>query len=110
MKVNNTTVPVFFEFKTPLSPLTRLLSRKEFMYRNASQPLKLVNQFLELSKIEEGKVKLNLIYGNVSAFLKEQAYSFGESAKTKRIAYDVRENNETKGILMLIKCRRSSII
>jgi signal transduction histidine kinase/DNA-binding response OmpR family regulator len=70
------------EFRTPLTliigPLEVLLSRMEneknkveyeMMLRQANRLLVLVNQFLELSKLQKGQQQLNLVEDNLSLFV-----------------------------------------
>ena len=71
------------DVRTPLtliiSPLEKLLqgnivppqikNELELMFRNSHLLLDVVNQLLDLRRIEKGKVKLNLSYGNLSEFI-----------------------------------------
>jgi signal transduction histidine kinase/ligand-binding sensor domain-containing protein/CheY-like chemotaxis protein/AraC-like DNA-binding protein len=85
------------EFRTPLTVilgLTELLKeqvREEFqtglslIHRNGHQLLNLVNQMLDLSKLESGSVKLNMIQGNVIQYLRYLTESFHSMADKKGI-------------------------
>ncbi len=90
------------EFRTPLtliiSPLEQLLNgtfngdvRKYYgiMHRNGRRLLQLVNQLLDLSKLESGKMKLETEAGDLSAFVRAIAYSFESLAVRKFIDYRV---------------------
>lgn len=73
------------EFRTPLSlifsPLDKSLrefanidkeklhSRLKLMYRNTLRLLRLINEFLDISKIEAGLLKLNVGKGNISNYI-----------------------------------------
>jgi len=91
------------EFRTPLTlimgPLEQLLSgdgdskaggqkqQKEFnlMYRNSRRLLSLINQLLELSKFDSGKMKLNASRQNIVPLLKGIVTSFESiAAKNKQ--------------------------
>ncbi len=90
------------EFRTPLtliiSPLEQLLNgtfkgdvRKYYgiMHRNGRRLLQLVNQLLDLSKLESGKMKLETEEGDIAAFVRAIAYSFESLAVRKLIDYRV---------------------
>lgn len=77
------------EFRTPLTlimgPLEQMLSKKtgkdelkrlNMMLRNSQRLLGLINQLLELSKLDSGKVKLHASQQNIIPFLKGIAASF----------------------------------
>lgn len=90
------------EFRTPLtliiSPLEQLLNgtfkgdvRKYYgiMHRNGRRLLQLVNQLLDLSKLESGKMKLETEAGDLTAFVRAIAYSFESLAVRKLVDYRV---------------------
>ncbi len=77
------------EFRTPLTlimgPLEQMLSKSRskeqkkklnLMLRNSQRLLNLINQLLDLSKFDSGKVKLNAFRRNIIPFLKGIAASF----------------------------------
>ncbi len=87
------------EFRTPLTiilgsldKLTREMGEtsdiKEYtiMKRNASRLLQLINQLLELSRIESGSVKLNAVESDIVRFLKRITASFSSLANQKKLA------------------------
>jgi signal transduction histidine kinase/DNA-binding response OmpR family regulator len=92
------------EFRTPLtlilSPLEKLLSAPagqapprtlyQTMHRNASRLLTLVNQLLDLSKLEAGKMKPEYKEGDLVQFLKRTVFSFSSLAERKYIGFEVR--------------------
>lgn len=89
------------EFRTPLTlisgPAERQLSKaviskedKEdfsLILRNSKRLLNLVNQLLDLSKLESNKLKLNVSKGNLSRFLKELVSAFQHKALDKNIKF-----------------------
>ena len=77
------------EFRTPLTlimgPLEQMLSTGHYkeeakkltlMLRNSQRLLGLINQLLELSKFESGKMKLRAVRHNIIPFLKGIVNSF----------------------------------
>jgi signal transduction histidine kinase/DNA-binding response OmpR family regulator len=88
------------EFRTPLTlllgPLEELLEdpdRKEkemirMMHRNASRLLLLDNQLLDLSKLESGKLKLEVEKSDIISAVKGMVMSFQSLAEKKRIAFN----------------------
>jgi signal transduction histidine kinase/DNA-binding response OmpR family regulator len=92
------------EFRTPLTliigPLEALLSDKtltkdermtfERMNRNANRLLRMINQLMDLRKIENSKMDLQIGKYNLVAFLNEIKESFNELAKQKNIDFSFR--------------------
>src|SRR4030042_344727 len=91
------------EFRTPLSlimsPLEEMLlkdnleekerSIMEMMYRNAIRLLALINQMLDLSKIDAGRLKIELIEYDIWKVLRMIARGFAPLAERKKINYSV---------------------
>ncbi|MFY0599841.1 MAG: response regulator [Cyclobacteriaceae bacterium] len=90
------------EFRSPLTlilgPLKGLRddassdsSKEQFslMIRNAESLLSLINQLLELSKLESGKMKLEAAKDDVVNFLKPIVKSFSSIANKKYISYSI---------------------
>ena len=88
------------EFRTPLTlilgPLNKLLNGTfqgdpqtffHLMYRNAGRLLQLINQLLDLSKLEAGKMNLNLSTGDIMAFFRVVAGNFESFAESKNIRF-----------------------
>lgn len=86
------------EFRTPLTiilgSLDKLKSKMgsnsdskelDVMKRNSSRLLQLINQLLELSRIESGNVKLNAAESDLVKFLKRITASFSSLANQKNI-------------------------
>jgi signal transduction histidine kinase/ligand-binding sensor domain-containing protein/DNA-binding response OmpR family regulator len=88
------------EFRTPLtliiSPLEKYLSenkdiptiqrkRTETIYRNAQQLQKLINQLLDLSKLEAGKLSPSITQNDIVEFLEQITESFRGLAEQKNI-------------------------
>jgi signal transduction histidine kinase/DNA-binding response OmpR family regulator len=89
------------ELKTPLTlilnPIENLLSHEKntekldiinIVNRNAKRLLNLVNQLLDLRKIEENELKLTLAEGNFVSFAKEIFDSFKYLSERKHISLD----------------------
>ncbi|WP_378182279.1 two-component regulator propeller domain-containing protein [Aquimarina sp. SS2-1] len=99
------------EFRTPLTVILginntlkeRLASNKcsqylehcEMIRRNGKNMLQLVNQMLDLAKLEEGKLKLHLQQGNIAEFCRYIVSSYSSLAESKNISiafYTEQEN------------------
>lgn len=91
------------EFRTPLSliisPLKELLARNgnnghsdakylKVMYRNSQRLLNLINQLLEISKLEAGDMKLNAEEADLVKFLRPVFEAFLSEADRKNIKYE----------------------
>ena len=90
------------EFRTPLmlilGPVEKLLSKvKEednqkqagLIKGNAKRLLTLINQLLDLSRLEAGKLKLKASFGNIAQFVKGLAMEFESIAERKDISLKV---------------------
>ena len=89
------------EFRTPLTlilgPLEKTLKEgrwgelweADVMHRNAKRLHRLIDQLLDLSKIESGNLKLKVTQGDVILFLKPLLSSFSSHAEQKGVGYDV---------------------
>ncbi|ELR69477.1 hypothetical protein C900_05009 [Fulvivirga imtechensis AK7] len=99
------------EFRTPLALILALLDKKmqgsdadqkdfEIMHRNARRLLQLINQLLDLSKLEAGNVRLAVRPMPVADFLKKITASFTSLAESRSIQYlvDIPQSEE-KGYL-----------
>jgi signal transduction histidine kinase/DNA-binding response OmpR family regulator len=86
------------EFRTPLTlilgPLDDMINKIEIpdirkqlkvLQRNAVRLLDLVNQLLDLSKIESGKLKLNITRSDIISMIKGVTMSFHSIAEQKNI-------------------------
>ncbi|KAA3619991.1 MAG: hybrid sensor histidine kinase/response regulator [Calditrichaeota bacterium] len=86
------------EFRTPLTlilgPLEDMLDRAKassdkknlgLMQRHARRVLQLINQLLDLSRLESGKLKLKASRGDLAAFIKGIVMSFASLAEQKKI-------------------------
>ena len=92
---------VSHEFRTPLSliqsPVEELLDdprrnekerrKLDMVQRNARRLLNLVNQLLDVSKLDGSKMKLELIEGDIMNHLKAIAGAYNSLAETKSINY-----------------------
>jgi len=89
------------EFRTPLTlvlgPLENRLPQKEqpklhelqIMHRNAKRLERLINQLLDLSRIESGKLQLQPQNGDIIAFLKALSSSFSSHAEQRDIEFQL---------------------
>ena len=93
------------EFRTPLTltigPLEDLLSGKrgavnaamqtdlDLALRNSRRQLRLVNQILDVAKLETGAMKLQVREADLNAFLRNLTLAFTPLAERKRITFDV---------------------
>ncbi len=95
------------EFRTPLTlilgPLEKLLSTNEnsslretyqTMYRNTQRLLTLINQLLDLSKLEAGKMKLEPSPTNLIQYLKRIVFSFTSLAESKKVLFRFQYPND----------------
>ncbi len=86
------------EFRTPLTLIlgqvesvmssnieTKEKGKLQVANRNARRLLSLINQLLDLSKLEAGSMKLNAEQHNIVSFLKSLFYSFESLAETQKI-------------------------
>ncbi|MCB9048903.1 MAG: response regulator [Lewinellaceae bacterium] len=85
------------EFRTPLTVIAGMATQvktnpeqwldkgMELIQRNSNQLLSLINQILDLRKLESGALKVNLVQGNIIAYLRYIADSFVPMAHSKGI-------------------------
>ncbi|MEL7251540.1 MAG: ATP-binding protein [Bacteroidota bacterium] len=85
------------EFRTPLTVILGMLDNikgyenvRGIIRRNGLSLLRMVNQLLDLSKIDAGSTKLELVHGDVVAYLKYLTESFDSMAATKKIQIQFR--------------------
>ncbi|MFN8257248.1 MAG: two-component regulator propeller domain-containing protein [Bacteroidales bacterium] len=97
---------VSHEFRTPLTliigPIDSLLESGNLsnqvksvlilMHRNANRLLRLVNQLLDLRKVEEGNLKLQAREINLNEFINEIVQSFEDLARRKGISFEFDNN------------------
>lgn len=95
------------EFRTPLmliiGPLTRLLEEKSLpaenekltmIHRNAQRLLRLMDQIMDISKIDAGRLTLELTKGDIIQFIRDIAHSFEYLADLKKIQFDCKADRE----------------
>ncbi len=85
------------EFRTPLTVISGMATQvrkdpnqwldkgMELIQRNSNQLLSLINQILDLRKLESGALKVHLVQGNIIPYLHYLADSFVPMAQTKGI-------------------------
>ncbi len=90
------------EFRTPLSliilPVEKLLQGNQFdtpthqtlglIHRSANQLLRLINQLLDLSKLEANSMTVSLLRGEVSEFVEQLVESFRQTADQKGVTLE----------------------
>ncbi|UWX55495.1 ATP-binding protein [Maribacter litopenaei] len=74
------------------------LSEKEFniVFRNSSRLQSLVNELLELSKLESGKTMLSLTKNDMVPFIKLMVFSFESMAERSGIDFEVKLNSDSE--------------
>jgi signal transduction histidine kinase/DNA-binding response OmpR family regulator len=96
------------ELRTPLTlildPIQQMLDDEQMqrpsartlklMERNVNKLLALINQLLDLSKLDSGKLKIELVQGDVIRHLRIIALSFTSLADKKNIHYSVKFPDE----------------
>lgn len=95
------------EFRTPLTliigPVKQLIDgikdqkvkdELNIVRKNANRLLRLVNQLLDISKLESGNLKLQTVYQNVVPLFKTLVLSFSSYAERKRIILKFTANEE----------------
>ncbi|KAA0990169.1 ATP-binding protein [Dyadobacter aurulentus] len=95
------------EFRTPLTlilgPAERILARTQdaesqsqlaLITRHAKRLLKMINELLDLSKLEAGKMELNNAPLEVVGLIKSIAYSFETLANQKQVSIHFSSNTE----------------
>jgi len=94
------------EFRTPLTlilgPIENILSRSDdetqkqasLVKRNASRLLVLINQLMDLSKLEAGKLELKASKSNIVSFIKGMTMSFESVAERKDITLKVKTTRD----------------
>lgn len=100
------------EFRTPLTlilgPLQEMKNKSSdpwwqeqfnLIQRNARRLLKLINQILDLSKLDSGKVQLQLTKNNIAGLTKALAFSFQSLLEHKEIDLDF--ESETDEIFLV---------
>ena len=66
------------------------------MNRHADRLLELVNQLLDLSRLDSGKMKLQIIRGDVLQVLKALSHAFDSMAERKQIHYHIHFPEQTQ--------------
>jgi len=97
------------EFRTPLSliagPIEKLMkenqaSKETHIYKviqkNANRLLQLINELMDFRKAESGILKLQVMPGNIPAFLEELSEEFSELAIQKNIQFSINEYSPQK--------------
>lgn len=79
------------EFRTPLTVIMGMAEEiedskiKRLIHRNSNNLLRLINQILDLSKLESGKLSLDLIQADIITYLQYLTESFLSAAEAKHI-------------------------
>jgi len=96
------------EFRTPLTlilgPLENVISKISSLdikqqlgtaYNNGKRLLILINQLLDLSKLEAGRMKLSATQNDIIPFIKGIFFSFESLARQKKIALQFKSDTES---------------
>jgi len=93
------------EFRTPLTVIMGMTdnikghqNEKNLISKNSKNLLHLVNELLDLSKLEAGEMKLHNIHANIIPYLKYLTESFHSMAKERQI--DLRFQSESEELVM----------
>ncbi len=98
------------EFRTPLTVILGItrqirkevkkttLPKLQLIQRNSQQLFELINQMLDLSKLESGYMRLNLIQGDIVAYINYLVGSFTSYAEQREI--DLLFSSDLKGLSM----------
>ncbi|MCB9315299.1 MAG: response regulator [Lewinellaceae bacterium] len=98
------------EFRTPLTVILGITDQMEqqtkfqgdngldLVRRNSRNLLTLINQMLDLSKLEDRQMPVNLVQGNVVRFLRYVVESFHSMANAKAVQLQI--HNTTESIIM----------
>lgn len=106
---SNFFVNISHEFRTPLSlilsPLEKFVQQRESallrfpelerMHRNAKRLQQLINQLLDLAKLESGSMKLNSRQSDFVYFIRVLVSSFESLAESRNIQFDVDIRSES---------------
>jgi signal transduction histidine kinase/DNA-binding response OmpR family regulator len=89
------------EFRTPLTVISGMAGKlpdeepKAAIQRNSEQLLQLVNQVLDLSKLEAGKLQLHFVQADIISYLSYLYKSFHSLAQKKNIDLSFQSDRET---------------
>ena len=93
------------EFRTPLTVIMGMNDNirgheqeKSLINRNAKNLLRLINQLLDLSKLDSGILKVDLVRGDIISYLQYLTESFYSMASDKKVSLIFK--SETKSLLM----------
>ncbi len=96
------------EFRTPLTliitPIEQLIKRIDetsqvysklhLVYKNSQRLLHLINQLMEIRKVEKGKIELAASRGNIVKFVQNIAQSFTGLSVQRNIVFDIVADSE----------------
>lgn len=101
------------EFRTPLTLIQGILHKTEapnqedrsIMIRNADRLLQLINQLLDLAKLESGKMQLKKRTIDLNLMARKTAQLFGSAAEMKGIEFQLNDSSilEEKSTAILVE-------
>ncbi|MEZ4953928.1 MAG: ATP-binding protein [Saprospiraceae bacterium] len=93
------------EFRTPLTVIMGMNDNikgheqeKKLIKRNAKNLLRLINQLLDLSKLDSGTLKIDAVQGDIISYLHYLTESFYSMASDKKVSLNFR--SETNSLIM----------
>lgn len=100
-------INIFHEIRTPMSliisPLQKLMASDSnparqqsyhTIYRNAERILRLVNQLMDIRKIDKGQMHLHFCRVDIVGFIADLYHTFEDQAATRRIDFTFRHADE----------------
>lgn len=99
------------EIRTPLtlvmSPLKMMREKEQdprqkelynLMYRNSLRILRLVNQLMDIRKVDNGQMKLHFVETDVIYFIRDIMQSFDNLATSRNIGFRIESGSETRNL------------
>ena len=85
-------------------------SQIEIILNNANKLLRIINDILDLSKIEAGELKIELAPVNINSIIKDVEAMFHTKIKEKGISFLIEKDNDIPAILILDEIRIRQVL